>query len=149
MGQRQGDSSDMFRHLLNDFRAMSLSRPYAVVIEPRLDLAQVIADALGQIGFVVATSATHIGAARASEGRCPQLLIACVPADAEDFPGAYLEECREALGTLPTVLLLADETGSAEFAPDDAVRLVKPFTRGELLLAVDEALSMKHDALLD
>jgi DNA-binding response OmpR family regulator len=139
----------MFRDLLNDFRAMSLAKPYAVVIEPRLDLAEVIADALRQFGFVVATADTHIGAARVSEGRCPQVLIACVPADAEDFPGAYLEECREALGSLPTVLLLAEEAASTECAPDDAVRLSKPFTRGELLLAVDEALAMNYGALLD
>lgn len=139
----------MFRDFYIDRIVMNASRPYAVVIEPRLDLAEVIASALTQSGFAVTTAATHVGAAKLSEGRCPQLLVACVPAHAQDYRGAYLEECRNALGTLPTVLMLSEPGSDAGRAPTYAVRLLKPFTRAELLLAVDESLAMQHDALLD
>lgn len=142
---------------MNDIVAPSTSapvpaweQPLAVVIEPSTDLAEAIRDALAEVGFEVVLVATHVGAARASDGRCPQLLIACVPAHAEDTAGAYLEDCREMLGVLPTVLMMSDsEPGRQEGAPMDAVRVVKPFARAELLLAVDQALAIAASSLAD
>jgi DNA-binding response OmpR family regulator len=120
---------------------MSLFRPRAVVIEPQADLADAVGEALAMQGFDVTVSATHVGAARTAEGRCPQLLVACVPAHAQDFAGAYLRSCRESLGTLPTVLMLSDPHADINAEPPDAIRLIKPFTLSDLRLAVDKALS--------
>lgn len=131
-------------------RVPAWERPLAVVIEPVTDLAETIRDALAEVGFEVVLVATHIGAARASDGRCPQLLVACVPAHAADTEGAYLDECREMLGVLPTVLMLSDtEPGIQDGAPVDALRIMKPFARAELLLAVDGVLAIAASSLAD
>ncbi|SEV93402.1 hypothetical protein SAMN04515660_1097 [Luteibacter sp. 329MFSha] len=124
-------------------------RPLAVIIEPRTDLADVLLETLIEIGFDVVAAATHIGAASLSEGRCPQLLLACVPAHADDFVGSYLSDCRDLLGSLPTVLMISDAQADMTGAPSDAIRILKPFTRGELLLAVDEALATGAHSLVD
>jgi hypothetical protein len=47
---------------------------------------------------------------------------------------------RDALGSLPTVLTMS-ERAPDRHAPAEAVCLFKPFTRAELLLAVDIAIS--------
>lgn len=141
----------MFRNADDISLAMTRDRPYAVIIEPNGDLADLIRQALVTMGFAVETAITHAGAARLAEGRCPQLLITCVPDAAERNAEAYLAECRDALGSLPTVLLLTEIYADTRLAPRDAVTLLKPFTRTELLLSIDIALEieMRHDELTD
>jgi len=119
---------------------LSGGHPLAVIIEPMADLAGVVRDVLTDMGYETVIAATHIGAARLSESRCPQLLVACVPAHAQDAVGAYLADCRDVLGMLPTVLMLSDAQADLTGAPVSAARLLKPFTSGELMLAIDLAL---------
>lgn len=63
--------------------------------------------------------------------------------------GAYLAECRDVLGVLPTVLMLSDTQHDMHDAPPDAVRILKPFTCAELLLAVDDALAIGASTMIE
>ncbi|UPG87657.1 hypothetical protein L2Y94_09975 [Luteibacter aegosomatis] len=49
------------------------------------------------------------------------------------------------IGPIPTVLMLSDLQPDMRNAPEGAVCIMKPFTRAELLLAVDEALAAIED----
>jgi DNA-binding response OmpR family regulator len=142
-----GAQHDVFPSSFAGAGSLSGSRPLAVIIEPMADLAWVVKEALVEMGYEAVVATTHLGAARLSESRCPQLLVACVPAHAQDAVGSYLAECRDMLGMLPTVLMLSDAQADLTGAPCYASRLLKPFTRGELLLAVDHALVLAEHSL--
>ncbi|MDY1549540.1 DNA-binding transcriptional response regulator [Luteibacter sahnii] len=118
--------------------------PLAIIIEASDDLAGLVADVLAELGFETMVARSHVYAATLVESRCPQLLVACVPAYHQDSRGAYLRDCRRMLGLLPTVLMLSEAHPDLRGAPS-AVYLMKPFTRAELLLAVDEALATEEE----
>ena len=125
------------------------TKPVAVIIEPQADLADIVHDIVEDIGFEVILAVTHFGAATAVSGRCPELLIACVPAFADDAKDAYLAACRRSASMLPTVLMLSDAVAGTNDVPQGAAKLLKPFTRGELLLAIDGVLSSVEHSLAD
>jgi DNA-binding response OmpR family regulator len=117
------------------------AKPLAVLIEPQMDLAELVQSILEELGFDVVVAATHERAAWAIQSRCPQLLVAVVPPHGTHADEAFLGEWRETLGYLPTVVLQADRRVDARWLPRGAMRLLKPFSRSELMLAVDSALA--------
>jgi DNA-binding response OmpR family regulator len=121
-------------------RPDQLCRTLAVIIEPQADLGDVLHEFLTGLGFDVTLAVTHVGAAQAVIHRHPALLLACVPAAAEDRTDAYLAKCRQRLGELPTVLMLSDLRRPPD-APIGATALLKPFTPSELCLAMDGAMT--------
>ena len=129
--------------------SMDMIGPFAVVLERQGDLAETLRESLAGLGFEAVIATSHMRAAALSEGRCPQLLIASGTAPGQNDSGAFLESCRDMLGSLPTVLLLSDPWELVEHAPEDAVRLLKPFTMAELMLAVDAALTLGQHSLMD
>lgn len=116
------------------------ARPIAVIIEPRATLADTIAEALGRRGYDVVVVTTHVGGATAAL-KCHQVdfLVAAVPAPGEDRSGAYLAQARAQNPRMKTVIMLSDPHEDIRGAPRHAVQLVKPFTLGELNLALDQA----------
>ncbi|HEY4091664.1 MAG TPA: hypothetical protein VGN46_09130 [Luteibacter sp.] len=116
----------------------------AVVIEPSTALAQTVAEVLGQRGFETLTASTHAGAARQVEQiTCVDFLAAAVPAPGEDHAGAYLEEAQKKNAGMKVVVMLSDPDEPADDAPKGAVRIIKPFSRDELMAAVDRAMETK------
>lgn len=115
-------------------------RPIAVIVEPRATLADTIAEALGRRGYDVVVAMTHAGGATAAL-KCHQVdfLVAAIPAPGEDRSGAYLAQARAQNPGMKTVIMLSDPDEDIRDAPRDAVQLVKPFTLGELNLALDQA----------
>ena len=117
--------------------------PLAVVIEPRLSLAETVADALRVRGYEVMVAANHVGAAAQVIARDHvHFLVAAVPAPGEDRSGAYLAVAREKNPGLAVVAMLSDPTEPAEEAPATAVKIVKPFSRTQLENAIDLALEL-------
>lgn len=116
--------------------------PFAIVIEPKSMLADMVADALRRRGYEVVTATTHVGGAEKAlaHGKV-DLAIAAVPAPGEDRTGAYLLEARKANSRMRLVVMLSDPLESTDGAPPDCVKLVKPFSVAELEAAVDEANS--------
>ncbi|MGY3230893.1 hypothetical protein ACVWWJ_002377 [Luteibacter sp. HA06] len=124
--------------------ARATAKPLAVIIEPRGDLAAALGDVLGAAGFEVAIAATHGGAALLSEGRCPLLLLACVPSPGETLREAYIAACRHGCGEVATVVMLSDRCATYVGAPPCAIPLVKPFSKDDLLEAIDCAQLAAH-----
>lgn len=118
-----------------------LRQKLAVVIEPRDALAQTVAEVLRQRGFEVLTASTHAGGARQVEHVARvDFLAAAVPAPGEDHAGAYLEAAREKNHAMAVVVMLSDPCEPADDAPTGAVPIIKPFSRNELIGAIDHAL---------
>ncbi|UPG96569.1 hypothetical protein [Luteibacter aegosomatissinici] len=116
----------------------------AVVIEPSTALAQTVAEVLGQRGFETLTASTHAGGARQVEQVARvDFLAAAVPAPGEDHAGAYLEEAQKKNPGMNVVVMLSDPDEPADDAPKGAVRIIKPFSRDELMAAVDRAMETK------
>ncbi|UPG88245.1 hypothetical protein L2Y96_12525 [Luteibacter aegosomaticola] len=113
----------------------------AVVIEPSSALAQTVAEVLGQRGFETLTASTHAGGARQVEQVARvDFLAAAVPAPGEGHAGAYLEEARRKNASMKVVVMLSDPDEPVDDAPRGAVRIIKPFSRDELMAAVDRAM---------
>lgn len=112
----------------------------AVIVEPELAFAEALRESLEDYGFDVLTTPTHSDAARSLEGRHPYLLLACTPVSPDDASNAFLGEHQRAAGSIPTLIMVADSTEQAAPPARTADRLLKPFNRGELLLAVDGIL---------
>ena len=114
--------------------------PFAIVIEPKPMLADMVADTLRRRGYEVATATTHVGGAEKASARGKvDLALAAVPAPGEDRTGAYLLEARKLNSHLVMVIMLSDPLESTAGAPPDCVKLVKPFSIAELEAAVDRA----------
>lgn len=116
---------------------------FAIVIEPKPMLADMVADALRRRGYEVVTAATHVGGAQMAldHGRV-DLAVAAVPAPGEDRTGAYLLEARKVNPRMRMVVMLSDPSESTVAAPADSVKLVKPFTIAEFNSAVDQAITV-------
>lgn len=122
-------------------RTTSTLPPIAIVVEPRATLADTVADALRSRGFEVLVAATHVGGAQSALDHAQvDVLIAAVPAPGEDRTGAYLAHARALNPSLRTIVMLSDPAEDAPEAPQDAQRLIKPFTVIELEEALDQAL---------
>jgi DNA-binding response OmpR family regulator len=116
--------------------------PLAVVIEPRADLAQTVAEVLRARGFEAIAASTHAGAAAAVAAMAKvDFLAAAVPAPGESHAGAYLEEARGKNPGLAVVIMLSDPNESVDDAPANAARVVKPFSLEELRAAIEQAMS--------
>jgi DNA-binding response OmpR family regulator len=112
-------------------------REFAIVIEPKPMLADMIGDYLRRAGYEVGIAATHVGGAGMAKAHGKvDLAAAAVPAPGEDRSGAYLEEARAANPAMRMVVMLSDPLASIAGAPVDAVQLVKPFSVEELDRAV-------------
>jgi DNA-binding response OmpR family regulator len=116
----------------------------AVVVEPEHEFAEALRETLEDYGFDVVSVLTHTEAAKALGGRHPYLLLACTPASPTDAIDAYLDEHQRAAGPIPTLIMVADCSGPPAPPARKAARLLKPFNRGELLLAVDAVLHMSE-----
>jgi DNA-binding response OmpR family regulator len=113
------------------------SQEFAIVIEPKPMLADMISDYLSRAGYAVAVSATHAGgAAQAKAHGKVDFAVAAVPAPGESHTGAYLEEARKINPLMRMVVMLSDPLASVAGAPLDAVQLIKPFSAEELDRAV-------------
>ncbi|MGA7437037.1 MAG: hypothetical protein WBW32_02780 [Luteibacter sp.] len=118
--------------------------PLAIIIEPRVTLADTIADALRKRCFEVFVASTHAGGAKAAlDQAVVDFLIAAVPAPGEDRTGAYLADGRALNPGLKTVVMLSDPDEDAREAPLGATRLAKPFTTDELEDAIAQALALR------
>jgi DNA-binding response OmpR family regulator len=112
-------------------------REFAIVIEPKPMLADMIGDYLSRAGYDVAVTATHVGGAGIAKAHGKvDLAVAAVPAPGEDSHGAYLEEARATNPAMRMVVMLSDPLASIAGAPLDAVQLIKPFSVEELDRAV-------------
>lgn len=112
----------------------------AVVIEPRATVADTVAECLRARGYDVLVAATHIGAASSViERHHVDFLAAAVPAPGKDRSGAYLAEARVKNPGMAIVVMLSDPNEPTEDAPLTAIRLVKPFSRNDLIRAIDDA----------
>ncbi|MGY3231149.1 DNA-binding response OmpR family regulator [Luteibacter sp. HA06] len=118
---------------------MAYKRPLAVVIEPVVPLATMVASALAQRGYEVVTSATHAGAASLVAARDRvDFLVAAVPAPEEDQQDTYLRGARQNNTALAMVVTLP-ATGERDNVPPRAVTLCKPFDLAQLSRAVEDA----------
>lgn len=118
----------------------------AVVIEPRKDLADAVCDFLTNYGYRAISAPTHAEAAkRAVEHHQVALLAASVPAPDESRAGIYLEEAARKNPGMAVVLMLSDPLEVAEDAPQQSIRIVKPFDQEELIVAItsSEALARR------
>jgi CheY-like chemotaxis protein len=117
-------------------------RPFAIVIEPRPALAELVGEVLQRWGYEVSVASTHVGAAQVAQrtGRV-DLAIAAVPAPGEDRTGAYLEEAARQNPTMCMVVMLSDPNEVPRGAPAEVERVVKPFTVLELQEAVQRAIA--------
>lgn len=118
--------------------------PLAIVVEPHAVLADTVADALRRRGYEVLVATTHTGGAHSALAHSAvDFLIAAVPAPGEDRSGAYLADARRINPALRTVVMLSDPDEEATEAPLGAIRLLKPFTAGELESAIEQALAVQ------
>lgn len=109
----------------------------AVVIEPRVDLANAVCDLLRGFGYITISAPTHAeAAARAKLVAAVHLLAATVPAPDESRSGIYLEEATKNHPTMAIVLMLSDDLEKPKGEPPQAVKIVKPFGRKELIAAI-------------
>lgn len=109
----------------------------AVVIEPRADLANTVCDFLTNYGYQAISAPTHAEAAkRAVEHHEVTLLAASVPAPDESRAGIYLEEAARKNPGMAVVLMLSNPGEVAHDAPQQSVRIVKPFDREGLIAAI-------------
>ncbi|HEY4090946.1 MAG TPA: hypothetical protein VGN46_05475 [Luteibacter sp.] len=116
--------------------------PFAVVIEPKPLVADMVADTLRRMGYEVAVSATHAGGAHhAKTHGMVSLGVVAVPAPGEDLGGAYLLEARHANDKMGMLVLLSDPSEGSDEALPGAQKLVKPFGMDELKAAVILATS--------
>ncbi|MEO7067752.1 MAG: hypothetical protein ABI114_12635 [Rhodanobacter sp.] len=118
----------------------------AVVIEPRKDLADTVCDFLTTYGYRAISAPTHAEAAkRAIEHHQVTLLAASVPAPDESRTGIYLEEAARKNPGMAVVLMLSDPLEVEDDAPQQSIRIVKPFDREELIIAItsSEALAQR------
>jgi DNA-binding response OmpR family regulator len=114
-------------------------RPLAVVIEPVVPLATIVASALAQRGYKVVTSATHADAASLVAAReRVDFFVAAVPASEEDQQDTYLRAARQNNRALAMVVTLP-ATGERDNVPPTAVTLCKPFDLAQLSRAVEDA----------
>lgn len=120
----------------------------AVVVEARKDLAEMVCDLLTSYGYLAISAPTHTEAAnRAIEHQKVTLLAASVPAPDESRAGIYLEDAARQSPRMAVVLMLNDPLEEANDAPRQSVRIVKPFSREELMAAItsSEALAEAID----
>ena len=118
----------------------------AVVIEPRKDLADAVCDFLTNYGYRAISAPTHAEAAkRAVEHHEVALLAASVPAPDEGRAGIYLDDAARKNPGMAVVLMLGDPLEVADDAPQQSIRIVKPFNQEELIVAIrsSEALARR------
>lgn len=113
---------------------------FAIVIEPKPLLADIISDCLKRGGYDVFACATHAAAATEAEAHVSvHLVVAAVPAPGEDGAGAYLLVARKRNPGMGVVVTVYEPDASLDGAPADAVRLLKPFSLAELEAAIARA----------
>jgi hypothetical protein len=125
----------------------TVAKPLAIIIEPRRRLATALADVVSAAGFEAAIAASHDGAAALAEGRCPLLLLACVPAPDAKPAESYLAACRQGCGEIATVVMLSDRSANCRGAPSCAVPIVEPFSKDELIESMERAQLAAHLSL--
>ncbi|WEN14284.1 hypothetical protein PY254_13695 [Rhodanobacter sp. AS-Z3] len=116
----------------------------AIVIEARKDLADTVCDFLSTYGYRAIAAPTHAEAAkRAVDHHEVALLAASVPAPDETRAGVYLEDAARKNPGMAVVLMLSDPLEVADDAPPQSIRIVKPFDREALIVAItsSEALA--------
>ena len=117
----------------------------AVVIEHRGNLAETVCDFLTSYGYLAIATSTHAEAARcAVELHDVTLLAASVPAPDEDRAGIYLADALRRNPRMAVVLMLSDPLEEADDAPDQSVRIVKPFSREALVGAIMASENLVH-----
>jgi DNA-binding response OmpR family regulator len=131
-----------YRNAMDTFQRAGI----AVVIEFRKDLADTVCDLLTSYGYLSIAAPTHAEAAqRAVDHHKVTLLAASVPAPDENRAGIYLAEASRKNPGMAVVLMLSDPLEAAEDAPQQSIRIVKPFSREELIVAItaSEALALE------